>query len=138
MAAAFPRVGMRKEQAEFLAPWPADKPSPPHARHKSMWVQCGWTRKFDHERVNSWWAGNLNDAFTSKPTSMSRMPPGAFSSKPRSMPMTRANRRELVIGSTLATMLGPLKAAHATAPPASKEAPGIYRYRIGAFEITAL
>jgi len=35
-------------------------------------------------------------------------------------------------------MLGPFRASHATAPPAGKEAPGIYRYRIGGFEITAL
>ena len=34
--------------------------------------------------------------------------------------LTCLNRRELVIGSTLATMLGPLKAAHATAPAAGK------------------
>jgi glyoxylase-like metal-dependent hydrolase (beta-lactamase superfamily II) len=52
--------------------------------------------------------------------------------------MTCVNRRELVIGSTLATMVGPLKAAHATAAPTGNEAPGIYRYRIGAFEVTAL
>jgi glyoxylase-like metal-dependent hydrolase (beta-lactamase superfamily II) len=48
------------------------------------------------------------------------------------------NRRELVIGLAVGTMLGPLRAARATAPPAGKEAPGIYRYRIGGFEITAL
>jgi glyoxylase-like metal-dependent hydrolase (beta-lactamase superfamily II) len=54
------------------------------------------------------------------------------------MRMTWVNRRELVIGSALGTILGPLRAAHAAAPPAGKEAPGIYRYRIGAFEITAL
>jgi glyoxylase-like metal-dependent hydrolase (beta-lactamase superfamily II) len=52
--------------------------------------------------------------------------------------MTCVNRRELVIASALGTMLGGLKAAHATAPPAGKEAPGIYRYRIGTFEITAI
>jgi glyoxylase-like metal-dependent hydrolase (beta-lactamase superfamily II) len=48
------------------------------------------------------------------------------------------NRRELVVASALGTMLGPFRASHATAPPAGKEAPGIYRYRIGGFEITAL
>jgi glyoxylase-like metal-dependent hydrolase (beta-lactamase superfamily II) len=48
------------------------------------------------------------------------------------------NRRELVIASVLGTVLGPLRTAHATTPPAGKEAPGIYRYRIGGFEITAL
>ena len=52
--------------------------------------------------------------------------------------MTWVNRRELVIGSTLGTMLGPLRAAHAGAPLAGKEAPGVYRYLIGDFEITAL
>lgn len=52
--------------------------------------------------------------------------------------MTWVNCRELVIGSALGTMLGPLGAAHATAPSAGKEAPGIYRCRIGGFEITAL
>jgi glyoxylase-like metal-dependent hydrolase (beta-lactamase superfamily II) len=52
--------------------------------------------------------------------------------------MTWVNRRELVIGSALGAMLGPLKAAEAAAPPAGKEAPGIYRYRLGTFEITAL
>jgi glyoxylase-like metal-dependent hydrolase (beta-lactamase superfamily II) len=35
-------------------------------------------------------------------------------------------------------MFGPFRAAHAVAPPAGKEAPGVYRYRIGTFEITAL
>jgi glyoxylase-like metal-dependent hydrolase (beta-lactamase superfamily II) len=52
--------------------------------------------------------------------------------------MTCVTRRELVIGSALGAMLGPLKAAHAAAPPVGKEAPGIYRYRLGTFEITAL
>ncbi len=54
------------------------------------------------------------------------------------MRMTWVNRRELVIGSAVGPMLGPLKAAQAAAPPSGKEAPGIYRYRIGTFEITAL
>jgi glyoxylase-like metal-dependent hydrolase (beta-lactamase superfamily II) len=52
--------------------------------------------------------------------------------------MTCVNRRQLVIGSALGALVGPLKAANATAPLADKEAPGIYRYRIGAFEITSI
>jgi hypothetical protein len=52
--------------------------------------------------------------------------------------MTWVNRRELVVGSALGTMLGPLRAARAAAPLAGKEAPGVYRYLIGDFEITAL
>ena len=81
-----------------------------------MWLG----QKVDHERVNSWWAGNLSDAFTSRPTSMRRDPrigiQLAFRLKLRSMPMTWVNRRELVIASALGTLLGPHSGLHT--PPA--------------------
>jgi glyoxylase-like metal-dependent hydrolase (beta-lactamase superfamily II) len=48
------------------------------------------------------------------------------------------SRRSLLAG-TAATVVTPgAERAAATAPPAGKQAPGIYRYTIGSFEITAL
>jgi glyoxylase-like metal-dependent hydrolase (beta-lactamase superfamily II) len=47
-------------------------------------------------------------------------------------------RRALLAGSALAAAAAPLGSAVAAAPPSGKEAPGIYRYRIGSFELTAL
>jgi glyoxylase-like metal-dependent hydrolase (beta-lactamase superfamily II) len=57
------------------------------------------------------------------------------------MPMTR---RSLLAGSTVAALAGGeagdagTDPAAAAAPSAGKQAPGIYRYRIGTFELTAL
>src|SRR5580698_190315 len=52
--------------------------------------------------------------------------------------MPLLSRRSLLAG-TAATALAPgAERAAATAPPAGKQAPGIYRYTIGSFEITAL
>jgi glyoxylase-like metal-dependent hydrolase (beta-lactamase superfamily II) len=51
--------------------------------------------------------------------------------------MSKLTRRSLVAGSAVALMAGAVPAA-AEAPPAAKQAPGIYRYRIGTFELTAL
>ena len=51
--------------------------------------------------------------------------------------MPQVTRRTVVAGSLSATAL-PLLPAGAASPPAGKETPGIYRYRIGGFEMTAL
>jgi glyoxylase-like metal-dependent hydrolase (beta-lactamase superfamily II) len=52
--------------------------------------------------------------------------------------MTAISRRALIAGSTAAALLAPAGAADAAAPPTDKQAPGIYRYRIGTYELTAL
>jgi glyoxylase-like metal-dependent hydrolase (beta-lactamase superfamily II) len=52
-------------------------------------------------------------------------------------PMSKLTRRSLVAGSAVGLIAGADPAA-AEAPPAAKQAPGIYRYKIGAFELTAL
>src|SRR3984885_1243880 len=51
--------------------------------------------------------------------------------------MPNISRRALLAGSALAAT-GPLAPAFGAPPPAGKEMPGIYRYRIGTFELTAL
>ena len=51
--------------------------------------------------------------------------------------MHRVTRRTVLAGSLSATAL-PLLHASAASPPAGRETPGIYRYRIGSFELTAL
>jgi glyoxylase-like metal-dependent hydrolase (beta-lactamase superfamily II) len=51
--------------------------------------------------------------------------------------MPQVTRRTVVAGSLSATAL-PLLPAGAASPPTGKETPGIYRYRIGGFELTAL
>ena len=51
--------------------------------------------------------------------------------------MPNITRRTLLAGSAL-TAAAPCAPALAAAPPSGKETPGIYRYRIGAFELTAL
>ena len=51
--------------------------------------------------------------------------------------MHQVTRRTVLAGSLSATAL-PLLPASAASPPAGKETPGIYRYRIGSFELTAL
>ena len=47
-------------------------------------------------------------------------------------------RRSLLAGSAIAALVAGADPAAAAAPPADKQAPGIYRYKIGAFELTAL
>src|SRR6202034_700258 len=48
-------------------------------------------------------------------------------------------RRSLLAGSAALAAAGPgVDPAAAAAPPADQQAPGIYRYKIGAFELTAL
>ena len=47
-------------------------------------------------------------------------------------------RRSLLAGSAVAALVAGADPAAAAAPPADKQAPGIYRYKIGAFELTAL
>src|SRR6204780_4877340 len=47
-------------------------------------------------------------------------------------------RRSLLAGSATAALAAGADPAAAAAPPADQQAPGIYRYRIGAFELTAL
>lgn len=52
--------------------------------------------------------------------------------------MATFTRRTLLAGSALAALSGRADPAAAAAPPAGAEVPGIYRYRIGSFEVTAL
>jgi len=52
--------------------------------------------------------------------------------------MPRLTRRALLAGSGAAALSPPADPAAAAAPPAGREVPGIYRYRIGTFELTAL
>ena len=52
--------------------------------------------------------------------------------------MQDITRRTLLAGSALAAAAAPFAPAIGAAPPAGQEAPGIYRYRIGTFELTAL
>ena len=47
-------------------------------------------------------------------------------------------RRSLIAGSAMTALAAGTGAAAAAAPPAGTETPGIYRYRIGTFELTAL
>ena len=50
--------------------------------------------------------------------------------------MPSLSRRSLLAGSAVAALAGGRAAAEA--PPADKQAPGIYRYKIGSYELTAL
>jgi glyoxylase-like metal-dependent hydrolase (beta-lactamase superfamily II) len=52
--------------------------------------------------------------------------------------MATLTRRTLLAGSALAALSGSADPAGATAPTAAIEVPGIYRYRLGTFEVTAL
>src|ERR1700683_3785144 len=52
--------------------------------------------------------------------------------------MPTLTRRALLAGSALAALSARPDPAAAEAPPAGKQTPGIYRYKIGTFEITAL
>ena len=52
--------------------------------------------------------------------------------------MPNVTRRTLLAGSTLAAVSARVEQATAAAPPAGTQTPGIYRYRIGTFELTAL
>src|ERR1700685_147443 len=47
-------------------------------------------------------------------------------------------RRTLLAGSAAAALAAGADPAAAAAPPADKQAPGIYRYKIGSYELTAL
>lgn len=53
--------------------------------------------------------------------------------------MTQITRRTLIAGAA-ATTLAPLAAApsRAAAPPVGKQAPGIYRYKVGSFEVSVV
>src|SRR5271168_330165 len=48
------------------------------------------------------------------------------------------SRRSLLAGTAAAALAPGAEHAAATTPPAGKQAPGVYRYTIGSFEITAL
>ena len=50
--------------------------------------------------------------------------------------MPSLSRRSLLAGSAVAALAGGRAAAEA--PPADKQAPGIYRYKVGGYELTAL
>src|ERR1700728_5259225 len=55
--------------------------------------------------------------------------------------MSELTRRSLIAGSATALIAADLAGADpaaAEAPPANKQTPGIYRYQIGTFELTAL
>ena len=52
--------------------------------------------------------------------------------------MPIVTRRTLLTGSAAAAFTAGAGPAAAAAPPAGKQTPGIYRYRIGTFELTAL
>jgi glyoxylase-like metal-dependent hydrolase (beta-lactamase superfamily II) len=52
--------------------------------------------------------------------------------------MPSLTRRTLLAGSALAALSARANPATAATPPAGKQTPGIYRYRIGTFELTAL
>jgi glyoxylase-like metal-dependent hydrolase (beta-lactamase superfamily II) len=52
--------------------------------------------------------------------------------------MAKLTRRNILAGSAAATLAAGAEPAAATAPDAGKQAPAIYRYRIGDFELTAL
>jgi glyoxylase-like metal-dependent hydrolase (beta-lactamase superfamily II) len=52
--------------------------------------------------------------------------------------MPIVTRRALIAGSAMTALAAGADVAEAAAPPAGREAPGIYRYRIGTFELTAL
>src|SRR5580658_2971078 len=52
--------------------------------------------------------------------------------------MTILSRRFLLAGTAATALTCGAERAAATVPPAGKQAPSIYRYTIGSFEITAL
>jgi glyoxylase-like metal-dependent hydrolase (beta-lactamase superfamily II) len=54
--------------------------------------------------------------------------------------MTRLTRRTLLTGAALAGAgaLAPLAPARAAAPPTGKQVPGVYRYKVGSIEVTAV
>ena len=53
--------------------------------------------------------------------------------------MIALSRRHLLAGAAAAGLAVPLAArtAHAAAPPAGKQVPGIYRSKLGEFEVTS-
>jgi glyoxylase-like metal-dependent hydrolase (beta-lactamase superfamily II) len=52
--------------------------------------------------------------------------------------MTDFTRRGLIAGASLAAAGGAAPSAQAAAPPSDRQAPSVYRYRVGSVEITAL
>src|SRR6266699_1628196 len=52
--------------------------------------------------------------------------------------MTELTRRTLLAGAGAAAVLSPLAKIHAAAPPAGKQAPGFYRYKVGDYELTQI
>ncbi len=52
--------------------------------------------------------------------------------------MPALTRRTVLAGTAAAAFAAGMAPAAATAPPAGKQAPAIYRYKIGSYEITAL
>jgi glyoxylase-like metal-dependent hydrolase (beta-lactamase superfamily II) len=58
--------------------------------------------------------------------------------EPGTKRMTLLTRRTLLAGSISAALAGRGDPVAAAAPPAGRETPGVYRYRIGTFELTAL
>jgi glyoxylase-like metal-dependent hydrolase (beta-lactamase superfamily II) len=52
--------------------------------------------------------------------------------------MPTLTRRSLLAGTATTAFLAGVESAAAEAPPAGKQSPGVYRYKIGSFELTAL
>ena len=52
--------------------------------------------------------------------------------------MTKLTRRTLLAGSAAAAVAGRTEPAATETPPAGAQSPGIYRYKIGSYEVTAL
>src|SRR5271169_5013580 len=61
-----------------------------------------------------------------------------FRRRPGKTTMPIVTRRSLIAGSAMTALAAGTADATAAAPPAGTETPGIYRYRIGTFELTAL
>src|SRR3984957_15426105 len=51
---------------------------------------------------------------------------------------TKLTRRALMTGSAVAALAARAAPAAAEAPPADKAVPGIFRYKVGSYELTAL
>src|SRR6185369_7542018 len=59
-------------------------------------------------------------------------------SRTRRFRVTDFTRRNLIAGASLAAAGAAAPSAEAAAPPAGQQAPSIYRYKVGSFEVTAL
>src|SRR5262249_27407341 len=67
-----------------------------------------------------------------------RMPPAALGKKPMRKSPRRPGRAGGAAAAATATPRSIVAPAHAAAPPAGKQAPGFYRYKVGSYEITVV